>query len=104
MTSGTAAKVVVPGLAFKDNVLVVKAGDKVALTVTNCTPNTHNFVSPALGVPADKKQDIPPAADNVSVTFTAPDKPGKYMFWCTTTPPGGLSHAERGMTGEVIVQ
>jgi plastocyanin len=49
------------------------------------------------------KVDIPTAAD-ATVTFKAPDKPGKYMFWCTVAPAGSLSHAERGMTGEVIVQ
>lgn len=100
-TAGTPVKVVVPGLSFAPNTIVAKPGDTVTLNITNCTTFQHNFYSPALNV--TNKLDIPAAADS-TVTFKAPDKPGKYMFWCSVTPPNSLSHAERGMTGEVIVQ
>ncbi len=100
-TAGTPLKVIVPSLSFAPNTIVVKAGDSVTLNIINCTAFQHNFYSPALSV--NNKLDLPIAADT-TVTFKAPDKPGKYMFWCTVTPPGALSHAERGETGEVIVQ
>ena len=101
---GAQAKVIVVGLSFKANTWVVKAGDKISVDITNCATFAHNFVSPDLGVPAANKINIGAAAPSTTVTFTAPTKPGKYMFWCSTQPPGALSHAERGMTGEVIVQ
>lgn len=93
------------GLTFRDNTLVVKAGQAVTLDVVNCSPFGHNFVSPSLKV---SQVDLPKAAtvaDKTTIAFTAPTQPGKYMFWCSTVPqPGQPSHAERGMTGEVIVQ
>ncbi|MBV8083818.1 MAG: hypothetical protein JO247_03290 [Chloroflexi bacterium] len=89
------------GLVFKTNTITVKAGDAVKLSFTNCS-FAHAFVAPSLGVP--DKVDIAAGADNVAVSFTAPTTPGKYMFWCPIQPPGGLSHAERGETGVIIVQ
>ncbi|HLG72233.1 MAG TPA: cupredoxin domain-containing protein [Chloroflexota bacterium] len=102
-TSGTPVKVTVPGLAWSPNTITVKAGDNVTLNITNCTTFQHNFVAPSLGVSSDGIR-VPAAGDNIEVTFKAPDKPGKYMFWCSVKPPNGLSHAERGQTGEIIVQ
>lgn len=100
-TAGTPVKLQAIGVAFEANTIMVKAGDNVTLNITNCATFQHNFVSPALGVAT--KVDIPVGGD-ATVTFKAPDKPGKYMFWCSVKPATGPSHAERGMTGEVIVQ
>ena len=88
-------------LAFQANTITVKAGDNVTLNITNCGTALHQFMSPALGV--TNKVDIPQGGD-ANVTFKAPDRPGKYMFWCPVEPPGAASHASRGQTGEVIVQ
>jgi len=99
---GTPVKLQNIGLTFQANTIVVKAGDPVTLNVTNCVTFAHNFLSPALGV--NTAVDIPAGASDVNITFNAPSKPGKYMFWCPLRPPGSLSHVERGMTGEVIVQ
>ncbi|HVA25114.1 MAG TPA: cupredoxin domain-containing protein [Chloroflexota bacterium] len=102
-TAGAAVKVQTIGLAFRANTIVVKAGDNVSLNFTNCAAFQHDFISPALGV--NTKVNIPVGGD-ATVTFKAPNKPGKYMFWCNTPsgPSNPLNHAERGMTGEVIVQ
>jgi len=90
------------GLTWVNNTIVVKAGQKIDVNLTNCSTFAHAFVSPSLGV--SDKVDLPAAADNVTFSFTAPNQPGKYMFWCPVTPPGGASHASRGETGVVIVQ
>jgi plastocyanin len=102
-TTGTPVKLQTIGITFQANTIVVKAGDNVTLNLTNCATFQHNFMSPALGVP--NKVDIPVGGD-ANVTFKAPDKAGKYMFWCSTPsgPTNPLSHGERGMTGEIIVQ
>jgi plastocyanin len=100
--SGTPTNILVRQLAFTTNTLVVKAGDTVNLTFTNCDTFAHNFISPSLK--ADPATDIPAAASSTAVSFTAPTQPGTYMFWCSVQPVGALTHAERGMTGEVIVQ
>ncbi len=103
-TAGTPVKIInTPGVPpkFQANTIVVKAGDSVTINVTNCSTAQHNFVSPALGV---DKVDIPVGGD-ATLTFKAPDKPGKYMFWCSVTSAStGISHANLGDTGEVIVQ
>ncbi|HEX6513666.1 MAG TPA: hypothetical protein VF157_15290, partial [Chloroflexota bacterium] len=102
VTAGQPAKLQAQGLVWVNNTLVVKAGQKVDVSMTNCSAFAHAFVSPSLGV--NDKVDLPAAADNVSFSFTAPSTPGKYMFWCPVQPPGGLSHASRGETGMVIVE
>ncbi len=89
------------GLAFQANTIVVKAGDNVTLNITNCNTFLHQFLAPSLGV--TNKVDIPAGGD-ANVTFKAPDRPGKYMFWCPVEPPNGLPHAQRGQTGEIIVE
>jgi len=94
-------KVQTIGVSFQTNTITVKAGDKVELDFTNCATFAHNFTAPGLNTPV---VDIPGAAPNVPVTFTAPTTPGRYMFWCSIAPAGSPSHAERGMTGEIIVQ
>jgi len=104
-TAGTAVKMqsvaVGSGYPFQPNTIVVKAGDMVTLNITNCQTFLHQFVGPSLSI--TNKVDIPGGGD-ANITFKAPDKPGKYMFWCPVEPPTGLPHAARGQTGEVIVQ
>ncbi|MFI5266827.1 MAG: hypothetical protein ACHQ7M_05550 [Chloroflexota bacterium] len=102
-TAGTPVKLQTIGFTFRANTIVVKPGDSVSLNFTNCATFQHDFISPALGVTS--KVDIPVSGD-ATVTFKAPDKPGKYMFWCNTPsgPTNPLNHGERGMTGEIIVQ
>lgn len=90
-----------PGTAYTPNTIVVKAGDSVTLNVTNCSTFAHTFISPGVGL--TNKTDVPTGGD-VNITFKAPAKAGKYMFWCTVEPPSGLPHAARGQTGEIIVQ
>jgi len=91
------------GLTFRNNTLVVQPGEKVSLDITNCATFQHNFFSPALKV--DPATIIPGASAHTTVSFTTPSQPGMYMFWCSTKAAGQkLSHGERGMTGEVIVQ
>ncbi|MEM4310868.1 MAG: cupredoxin domain-containing protein [Nitrososphaerales archaeon] len=70
---------------WEPNVLVVKKGDKVELTVKNPRKHAHSFVLPAFGVDTGR---IPGKAEQpdegkrtVTVTFTA-DKAGVFPFIC----------------------
>ena len=83
-------------LQWQPNTITAKPGDKVTLTVNNSGNTAHNFISPALGV--SNGQDIP-TGKVTQVSFTVPNQPGTYQFWCNI--PG---HAEAGMVGEVTVQ
>jgi plastocyanin len=60
----------------------VHPGDQVTLTVENYDSSPHTFTSPALGaatiVPAGSQSN--PSV--TKVTFTAPSKPGRYLWYC----------------------
>ncbi|HEU0169419.1 MAG TPA: plastocyanin/azurin family copper-binding protein [Chloroflexota bacterium] len=90
-----------PSWVFKNDVLQVKAGDKVNLSIANCTPAEHDFVSTSL---TGNDKVIISVGQTASVSFNAPAKAGTYFFWCNTiSQPGQPSHAQRGMVGEVVV-
>lgn len=95
VANGQAALDATDALQWQPNTVLAKAGDKVTLAVKNSGNTAHTFVSPGLSV---KQEDVP-VQKTTSITFTAPNAPGAYQFWCNI--PG---HAEAGMVGEVIVQ
>ena len=107
---GTPAKLIVPRgnfssitpYSFQANTLAVKAGDKVSLSIANCDTTSHSFAAPSLGISTADKVSFAVGATG-DVTFTAPTKPGTYMFWCANQTPGFPTHAAFGMTGVVIV-
>ena len=83
-------------LQWQPNTITAKPGDKVTLTINNSGNTAHNFISPALGV--SNGQEVA-TGKSTTVTFTVPNQPGTYQFWCSI--PG---HAEAGMVGEVVAQ
>ncbi len=97
-----------PGLKFDQSTITVKAGSKIKLTFFNNDDMLHNFVvtlpdeALSVGEMAIKlglngaKMDYIPATPKVlyhtaqlqphaseTIYFTAPDKPGDYMYVCT---------------------
>jgi plastocyanin len=94
-TGGQATIEATDTLQWQPNVILAKAGDKITLSIRNTGNTAHTFVSPAMDV---QQQDVP-IQKTTQITFTAPNAPGAYQFWCNI--PG---HAEAGMVGEVIVQ
>ncbi len=72
----------------------VHPGAQVTVTVTNYDGGQHTFTSPSLGVNA-----IIPGGGTLSAphqmtfTFTAPKKAGKYQWWCAVPcDPWAMAH------------
>jgi plastocyanin len=70
----------------------VAPGEAVALTFTS-TDSLHDLLSEDLGVYAYAQM-----GETAVGGFTAPDEPGRYVFWCTI--PG---HRDAGMEGVIVV-
>lgn len=76
---------------FSPNTVTANAGQKVSITFKNVN-GTHTFAIDQLGI----EQNV--SAGGV-VTFTAPNKPGRYPFYCSIG-----SHRAMGMEGTLIVE
>jgi plastocyanin len=80
--------------AFLPADFTVHAGAQVTVTVTNYDSGPHTFTSPSLGVNAI----IPgggtlTAPHQMTFTFTAPKKAGKYQWWCAVPcDPWSMAH------------
>lgn len=90
--------------AFLPADFTVHPGAQVTVTVTNYDSGQHTFTSPSLGVNA-----IIPGGGTLSAphqmtfTFTAPKKAGKYQWWCAVPcDPWAMAHNEY-MRGFVTV-
>ena len=79
---------------FEPTSLHVRAGQPVALSVTNAGEQLHTFTVPNLGIDTGPLQ--PGATENL--IFTAPAERGTYEVLCTF--PG---HEEAGMIGSLVV-
>lgn len=80
--------------AFLPGDFSVQAGAKVTVTVMNYDGGPHTFTAPSLGVNA-----IIPGGGSLSAphqmtfTFTAPTKAGKYQWWCAVPcDPWAMKH------------
>jgi hypothetical protein len=80
--------------AFLPAGFIVHAGAQVTVTVTNYDSGQHTFTSPSMGVNAI----IPGggtlgAPHQMTFTFTAPNKAGKYQWWCAVPcDPWSMAH------------
>ena len=70
------------------------AGSTVIVNITNTGVGFHDFVIDALDVNSGELA----GGEQVQVTFTAPDEPGEFQFYCSI--PG---HKEAGMVGTLTV-
>jgi plastocyanin len=81
---------------FSQKELRVKAGQQVALRLTNADPEAHYLDIDELDVHAP----IAPGKTSVAV-FTAPDAPGTYLFYCH---PHADKATGEGMVGTLVVE
>jgi plastocyanin len=90
--------------AFLPADFTVHAGATVTVTVENQDSGPHTFTSPSMNV----NQIISgggsaSAPQQVTFTFTAPAKSGKYAWWCATPcDPWSMAH-DGYMRGYVTV-
>jgi quinohemoprotein ethanol dehydrogenase len=84
---------------FYPNQLTAQPGEKLALHLINSesTGQEHNIAF-ALSTGVIGLKDVIPAGEDGYFTFTAPDKPGDYTFWCYVG-----EHKELGMQGTLTV-
>jgi len=72
--------------AFLPASFSVHAGDTVQVTVYNYDEGAHSFTSTSLSSTEVVDQQIPAGSEKTPsktvFTFTAPTKPGKYLWWC----------------------
>jgi plastocyanin len=89
-------KITVDGteFAFIPSIITVSKGDTVEITFKNMGKFPHNLAIAGLGV---KTKTIQPGGQD-TISFT-PVNLGSFQFLCTV--PG---HADRGMTGNLIVK
>lgn len=74
--------------------LVVRPGQEVTVTLKTVTGAIHNFCTEASGQRACTT--LVSEGDEASVTFTAPQAPGSFEYWCDP-------HRGSGMKGTLVV-
>ena len=83
-------------MRFEPNVITVRAGHPVELTLKNDGTNDHDFaLSEGVGQPV---KIVVKGGQSASSTFTL-DKPGTYSFTCSQ-----FGHAGAGMKGTIEAQ
>lgn len=91
--------------AFLPADFTVKAGARVTITFTNYDNGPHTFTSPALGVNQIISGGTSLRSPHVvKLTFTAPNTPGHYAYWCSIPcDPWAMKH-DGYMRGTVTVK
>jgi len=79
---------------YEPNEIRVGTGQAVTITL-NSVDMMHDFVIDELNVATE----VIPGGESTSVTFTAPDTPGEYEFYCSVG-----NHKAQGMVGTLIVE
>jgi len=89
--------------AFLPADFTVKAGQRVTLTFTNYDDMMHSFNAAQLGVNVMIPAGKPGKPGTAAVTFTAPSRPGAYLWICAMPcDPWAMSH-DGYMRGYVTV-
>lgn len=83
--------------AFLPANFTVHPGAKVTVTVLNYDNGPHSFTSPALStgslINVNLAAGSATAPKATTFTFTAPTKPGKYLWWCAQPcDPWAMAH------------
>lgn len=97
--SGAAAEhtVIATNFEFTPSTIQAKPGESIRLTLENRGSAPHNIEFHLDGREAELEQNVAPGGSS-TLTFQAPDTPGKYVFYC---PVG--DHRSRGMEGTLQV-
>ncbi len=87
-------KMVGEDFSFDPDSFTVKAGQEVTVTLTS-NDMEHDFVLEDLDVQTETIEE----GETGSVTFTAPEEPGEYTYYCSVG-----DHRAMGMVGTMIVE
>ena len=82
----------------------VKAGAKVTVTLVNYDTSPHSFTAPGLNADQIVPSGSPSNPAKINVTFTAPNRPGRYSWYCKVPcDPWAMMHVGY-MRGYVTVR
>lgn len=80
-----------------------QAGQKITVTVSNYDDSAHSYTSPQLGINATIPAGSANAPRTATFTFTAPEQPGSYQWFCALPcDPWSMSH-DGFMRGHVTI-
>lgn len=89
-----------PKAAVAHNFVLVKAGtDLDRFNAAAFNSRETGYIPPEMADAVIAKTDLAGAGETADVTFTAPEKPGRYAYFCSF--PG---HYALGMRGVLIVK
>lgn len=89
-----------PKIVMAHNFVLLKAGTNVkAFTDAAANARATDYIPPALKSAIIAQTAMVGPGEAMDVTFTAPAKPGKYVFLCSFA-----GHWAAGMTGDFIVK
>lgn len=90
------AKGTLPKTVMAHNFVVLKAGtDPLAFVNASATARATGFIAPGVSARVIASTPLAGAGETVQVTFTAPEKPGRYDFVCSF--PGHFASGMRGV-------
>lgn len=89
-----------PKVVMAHNFMLLKEGTNVkAFTDAAANARATDYVPPAFKAAIVAQTGMVGPGESMEVTFTAPTKPGKYVFLCSFA-----GHWAAGMTGDLIVK
>ncbi|MEI6244347.1 MAG: plastocyanin/azurin family copper-binding protein [Acidobacteriota bacterium] len=89
-----------PKIVMAHNFIVLKEGTNVkAFTDAAANARATDYIPPPMKTAILAQTAMVGPGESMEVTFTAPTKPGKYVFLCSFA-----GHWAAGMTGDLIVK
>ncbi len=89
-----------PKIVMAHNFLLLKEGTNIkAFTDAAANARATDYIPPAFKAAIIAQTAMAGPGESMEVTFTAPTKPGKYVFLCSFA-----GHWAAGMTGDLIVK
>ncbi len=89
-----------PKIVMAHNFMLLKEGTNLkAFTDAAANARATDYVPPAFKAAIIAQTAMAGPGETMEVTFTAPTKPGKYVFLCSFA-----GHWAAGMTGDLIVK
>lgn len=89
-----------PAIAMSHNFVLLKASADVSkVAIASSKARSNGYIPPDMDNKIIAYTDLAAGGETVTVTFTAPEEPGKYPYICTF--PG---HYQSGMKGILVVK
>ena len=96
---GSTVQIAAHDFRFDPQELTASPGQAMRLELVNKGASPHSIEFHLEGEAEAELTSQVPAGESGSLTFTAPDRPGKYVYYC---PVG--NHRSRGMEGTLVVR